>query len=777
MRSIDQTSPRALDRGACAIGRRPSRCRRLRRVARTILLAAVIGAACQWAPAARAAEGEIRIGNTMPYSGPASAYGVIGKTIAAYFRKVNAEGGINGRKINFISYDDSYNPQKTVEATRKLVEEDKVLFIFASLGTAPSAAVRPYLNANKVPQLFIASGASTWDQPREFPWTMGFQPSYQTEAHIYAQYLLETHPAGGKVAILYQDDEFGKDYVKGLKDGLGGKLPIVAEAAYKVTDPNINQQLASLKASGANIFFDITTPKFAVMAIRRAAEIGWRPEQIIPTVSESVAAVIQPAGVENAEGVVSAAYSIEGDDPQAASDPAYREWSVFMDRYAPDISKNNSLGVFGYAVANLMVEVLKRCGDDLSRENLMRQAASLKGLHIPMLLPGIAINTSASDFSPMEQMQMMRFSGGRWERFGPVRAGYDPGAVSESFKAIFRYNTAKRDLANQLNANTVSLMTGSFGSTYSQMGADLASVLNDGVNLRVLPILGSGSVQAVADILLLRGVDAGIVRKDTLAYLDRKDFANNIRNQFVYITKMFNEEMHVLAPQSVHNINDLDGRTVAVDLPDGSTFVTAINVFEHLGIKPHLLYIEPRIALDMLRRGEIDAILAVEGKPLQWLGQVNDPNLHLVPVAYSKSLRDDYLPSQLTAEDYPNLIAPGTAIETISAEAVLASYNWQPGSDRYRRLSLLVESLFGKLSQLQRPPYHPKWQELAPMAPVAGWTRFRTAQEWLDRNTPMASATLPAAAPASGPAARDDTALYREFLEWRANRRNQPAAR
>jgi len=777
MRSIDQTSPRALDRGACAIGRRPSRCRRLRRVARTILLAAVIGAACQWAPAARAAEGEIRIGNTMPYSGPASAYGVIGKTIAAYFRKVNAEGGINGRKINFISYDDSYNPQKTVEATRKLVEEDKVLFIFASLGTAPSAAVRPYLNANKVPQLFIASGASTWDQPREFPWTMGFQPSYQTEAHIYAQYLLETHPAGGKVAILYQDDEFGKDYVKGLKDGLGGKLPIVAEAAYKVTDPNINQQLASLKASGANIFFDITTPKFAVMAIRRAAEIGWRPEQIIPTVSESVAAVIQPAGVENAEGVVSAAYSIEGDDPQAASDPAYREWSVFMDRYAPDISKNNSLGVFGYAVANLMVEVLKRCGDDLSRENLMRQAASLKGLHIPMLLPGIAINTSASDFSPMEQMQMMRFSGGRWERFGPVRAGYDPGAVSESFKAIFRYNTAKRDLANQLNANTVSLMTGSFGSTYSQMGADLASVLNDGVNLRVLPILGSGSVQAVADILLLRGVDAGIVRKDTLAYLDRKDFANNIRNQFVYITKMFNEEMHVLAPQSVHNINDLDGRTVAVDLPDGSTFVTAINVFEHLGIKPHLLYIEPRIALDMLRRGEIDAILAVEGKPLQWLGQVNDPNLHLVPVAYSKSLRDDYLPSQLTAEDYPNLISPAAPVETISAEAVLASYNWQPGSDRYRRLSLLVESLFAKLSQLQRPPYHPKWQELAPMAPVAGWTRFRTAQEWLDRNTPMASATVPAAAPASGPAARDDTTLYREFLEWRANRRNQPTAR
>lgn len=232
-----------------------------------------------------AADGEIRIGNTMPYSGPASAYGVIGKTITAFFRKINAEGGIRGRRINFISYDDAYNPQKTVEATRKLVEDDRVLFMFASLGTAPGAAVRPYLNANKIPQLFVASGASTWDRPSEFPWTMGFQPSYQTEAHIYAQYLLETHPSGGKIAILYQDDEFGKDYVKGLMDGLGGKIPIVAEAAYKITDANINQQVAKLKSSGADIFFDVTTPKFAVMAIRRAAELGWKPEHIISTVS------------------------------------------------------------------------------------------------------------------------------------------------------------------------------------------------------------------------------------------------------------------------------------------------------------------------------------------------------------------------------------------------------------------------------------------------------------------------------------------------------------
>ena len=229
-------------------------------------IALVLGATSN----SRAADDEIRIGNTMPYSGPASAYGIIGKIIAAYFNKINAEGGINGRKINFISYDDGYNPQKTVELTRKLVEEDKVLLIFASLGTATSAAVRPYLNANKIPQLFVASGASMWDKPRDFPWTMGFQPSYQTEAHIYAQYLLEKHPSGGKIAILYQDDEFGKDYVKGLKDGLGGKIPVIAEAAYKVTDANVNQQIATLKASGADIFFDVTTPKFAAMAIRRS---------------------------------------------------------------------------------------------------------------------------------------------------------------------------------------------------------------------------------------------------------------------------------------------------------------------------------------------------------------------------------------------------------------------------------------------------------------------------------------------------------------------------
>jgi TRAP-type uncharacterized transport system substrate-binding protein len=368
-----------------------------------------------------------------------------------------------------------------------------------------------------------------------------------------------------------------------------------------------------------------------------------------------------------------------------------------------------------------------------------------------------------------------------------VRSGVDAGAVSDSFKTIFKYGTAtKRDLANQLNANTVSLVTGSFGSTYAQVGADLASVLDNGTNLRILPVMGRGSVQAVADILLLKGVDAGIVRKDTLAYLDRKDFAKDIRNQFVYVAKMFNEEMHVLAPRTITNMRELDGKTVVVDLPDSSTFVTAINVFDRLGIRPHLIYQEPRLAVDMLRKGEVDAIVAIEGKPLQWLNQITDRNLHLVPVDYAKSLQEEYLPSKLSSADYPNLVADGGAIETIAAEAVLAAYNWAPNSDRYRRLSLLVDTMFDKVAQLQRPPFHPKWKEMAPRATVSGWTRFKAAQEWLDRNMPLASgaavsaasAAVPAPAPpprAAAPAAtafspQERDPLYREFLEWRASR-------
>lgn len=756
--------------------RRPNNCRAGAAACLALALSAPI--ALTGLDAAVAADNEIRIGNTMPYSGPALAYGVIGKTIAAYFNKINAEGGINGRRVNFISYDDGYAPQKTMEMTRRLVEEDKVLLTFASLGTAPNLAVRPYLNANKVPQLFVASGSSQWDQPHDFPWTMGFQPSYQAEAHIYAQYLLETH-SRGKIAILYQDDDFGKDYVKGLKDGLGGKLPIVAEATYKVADANVNQQIATLKASGADIFFDVTTPKFAAMAIRRAAELGWRPDHIISTVSESVSAVMQPAGLQNAEGILSAGYYYEGDEAVSAGDPSYREWSAFMDRYLPDVSRSNGLATFGYVAANAMVAVLRNCGDDLSRDNIMKQAASLKGIKLPMLTPGITVNTSAHDHAPLEQMQMMQFTGGKWQRFGPVRSGIDPGSVSDSFKTIFRYGTAKRDLANQLNANTVTLMTGSLGSTYANMGADLASILDKGTELRVLPVIGRGSVQSVADILLLRGVDAGIIRKDTLAFLERKDFANNVREQLVYVAKLFNEEMHVVAPKSINSLSELDGKTIAVDLPDGGTFVTSINVFERLGIRPHLLYIEPRLALDMLRRGDIDAIIAVEGKPLQWLNQVNDPNLHLVPVEYDKALHDDYLPAQLTSEDYPNLVSAGARVNTIAAEALLASFNWQSGTDRHRRLTLLVEALFNNLQALQRPPFHPKWLEVAPLAPIAGWTRFKTAQDWLDRNMP-ATQVLGANAQAGellANGAPTDPKLFREFMEWRANRQKRAPAR
>ncbi|MET0676665.1 MAG: ABC transporter substrate-binding protein [Bradyrhizobium sp.] len=745
-----------------------------RRLAARLLVAAFAGMLAAQPVAAAPGDDEIRIGNTMPYSGPASAYGVIGKTLAAYFDKVNAEGGVNGRRIRFISYDDAYSPPKTVELVRKLVEQDRVLLVFGSVGGATSAAVRPYLNQNKVPQLFNASGPAMWDQPQEFPWTMGWQPNYQTEGRIYAQYLLENHPRG-KIAVLYQDDAFGNDALKGLKDGLGGKMPMVV-APYKVTDASIDPQLAKLKASGSDIFVNFTTPKFATIAIRRVAEMGWKPVQLLEAASNSVA-IMRPAGLDHSEGVLSAGYYLEPDDPATANDPAYREWSAFMDRYAPSLSKSDGLTSYSYALGRTMLEVLRRCGNDLSRENIMRQAATLKGLQIPMLVQGIAINTSPSDHAPIEQMQMQRFTDGRWERFGPVRSGIDAGSVSESFKTIFQYGTSKRDLAVKMNANTVSVMTGSFGSTYAQIGADLGSVLDNGESLRVLPVLGRGSVQAVADILLLRGVDAGIVRKDTLAYLERKDFAGSIRQQFVYVTKMFNEEMHVLASKSVRSMKDLDGRTVVVDQPDSSTFVTAINVFERLGIKPHLVYNEPRLAVDQLRRGEVDAIIAVEGKPSQWLGQIRDPELHLVPVDYDKALQNEYLPSKLTSDDYPNLVAGGAVVDTVAAEAILAAYHWPANNDRYRRLALLVESLFTKLPKLQQPPFHPKWKELSPRVPVAGWTRFEAAQEWLNVNYPQAAAgAAPATVGVGGPPReaaqpvnRDDP-LFREFLDWRASR-------
>jgi branched-chain amino acid transport system substrate-binding protein len=371
-----------------------------------------------------ASDSGIKIGNIMPYSGPASSYGVIGKTEAAYFNKINDEGGINGRKIDFISYDDGYSPPKTVEQARRLVESDGVLLIFQSLGTPTNTAIHKYMNAKKVPQLFVATGAVKWGDPKHFPWTMGWQPNYQSEGRIYAQYVLEHHPKG-KIAILYQNDDYGKDYVKGLKDGLGDKAKtmVVAEAPYETADPTIDSQIVSLRASGADILFDVATPKFAAQAIRKVAEIGWKPVHILNNVSNSVGGVLQPAGLGNSRGVLSTGYLKDPTDPAWQNDPGYKDWAAFMDKYYPDGDKTNVSTVFGYTVAQTMVQVLKQCGDDLTRANVMKQAASLKNLELPMLLPGIKINTSATDFFPIEQEQMMRFSGERWELFGPVMSG------------------------------------------------------------------------------------------------------------------------------------------------------------------------------------------------------------------------------------------------------------------------------------------------------------------------------------------------------------------
>jgi branched-chain amino acid transport system substrate-binding protein len=374
-----------------------------------------------WATSAGAqkAPAEIRIGNINPYSGPASAYGLIGKTLGAYFAKVNAEGGVNGRKLNFITYDDAYNPAKAVEQTRKLVESDDVLVVFQALGTPSNTAIRKYLNERKVPQLFLAAGATKFGDPKNFPWTMGLQPSYQAEARIYAQYLLAHHP-GGKIGVLYQNDDYGKDYLTGLTEGLGGKIPIVSAQPYETSDATIDSQMVNLKASGADIFFNVATPKFAAQAIRKAAELGWRPLQLLNNVSYSVGSVLKPAGLENAKGILSASYYKDPTDPTWRDDPGFKAWLAFMDKYFPDGDKTSSFTAYGYLAAQALVEVLRRCGDDLSRDNIMKQAASLNGVRLDLLLPGIVLTTSADDYFPIEQMQMMRFDGERWTLFGPV---------------------------------------------------------------------------------------------------------------------------------------------------------------------------------------------------------------------------------------------------------------------------------------------------------------------------------------------------------------------
>jgi branched-chain amino acid transport system substrate-binding protein len=369
-----------------------------------------------------ASDREIKIGNVNPYSGPASAYGTIGRTLDAFFKKINAEGGINGRKITFISYDDGYVPAKTIEQTRRLVESDEVLLMFQPLGTAHNTAIQRYLNGKKIPQLFVATGATKFGDPKNFPWTMGWQPNYQSEARIYAKYLIQNHP-NGKIGVLYQNDDYGKDLLKGLKDGLGGKLQIVSEQPYETTDPTINSQIISINGAGADVFFNVGTPKFAAQAIRKIAEMGWKPVHVLNNVSNSVGGVLQAAGLENAKGVLSTQYTKDPTDPSWKDDPGYKEWLAFMNSHFPEGDKTSSFTVYAYSVAQTLVQVLKQSGDDLTRENVMRQAANLKDLSLPMLVPGITINTSSTDYFPIEQMQMMRFNGERWENFGPVISG------------------------------------------------------------------------------------------------------------------------------------------------------------------------------------------------------------------------------------------------------------------------------------------------------------------------------------------------------------------
>jgi branched-chain amino acid transport system substrate-binding protein len=388
----------------------------------TALLAAALAS-----PAALAkdpvgiAGNEILIGHINPYSGPASAYGTIGRSIAAYFKKVNDEGGVNGRKLNLISYDDSYSPPKTVEMARKLVEQDNVLLIFQPLGTPPNSAIHKYMNAKKVPQLFVATGATKWNDPKHFPWTMGWQPNYQTEAHIYAAHILKNHP-NAKIAVLYQNDDYGKDYLKGFHDGLGAKAKtmIVKEASYEVTDPTVDSQMAQLQASGANVFFNITTPKFAAQAIRKAYDSGWKPIQYLNNVSASVGSVLKPAGLDKSVGIITTQYIKDPTDPEWNNDKAVNDWKAFMKKYYPDGNLADASNIYGYTVAQTMVQVIKQCGNDLSRANVMKQAASLKNFEIPTLLPGIKINTSATDFAPIESVQLVKFNGKTYDRFGEV---------------------------------------------------------------------------------------------------------------------------------------------------------------------------------------------------------------------------------------------------------------------------------------------------------------------------------------------------------------------
>jgi branched-chain amino acid transport system substrate-binding protein len=387
----------------------------------TALLCAGMDAAAAGQYGPGVSDTEIKIGNTMPYSGPGSGYSAIGKSLSAYFAFINDQGGINGRKINFISRDDSYSPPKTVEAVRKLVEEDQVLLIFQSLGTAPNLAIRGYLNDNKIPQLFVGSGASQWNDPAHYPWTIGWQPNYRAEARIFGRYIVNNVP-DAKIAVLYQNDDFGKDYLNGLRAELGDKADkmIVATQSYETTDPTVDSQVAALQASGANVLLTAAIPKFTTLAIRKVYDVGWKPLNFLNSISTSVASVMKPAGADKAIGVISPAYLKDPTDPQWQDGADFKEWLAWMKKYNPTGNVADGFNVYGYATAATLVAVLKACGDDLTRDNVMRQATAIRDLRLPMMLPGVSISTSAEDYAPIKQMQLQRFDGTGWKLFGEV---------------------------------------------------------------------------------------------------------------------------------------------------------------------------------------------------------------------------------------------------------------------------------------------------------------------------------------------------------------------
>jgi branched-chain amino acid transport system substrate-binding protein len=402
---------------------------RIRLMAVASFLAASIGngALAQSTYDTGANDQEVKIGNILAYSGPVSSLGVIGKVEAAYFKKVNDEGGINGRKINFISYDDAYSPPKTVEQARKLVESDEVLLIFNPVGTATNAAIQKYMNTKKVPQLFVGGGATRWNNPGEFPWTMGFQPNYQSEGRVFARYILKEKP-DAKIAVLFQNDDLGKDYLKGLRDGLGARSSmIIMEESYEVSEPTIDSHIVKMKASGADVIVSIALPKVAAQSIRKVSELGWKPLFILSSIGASIGTVIRPAGFENAQGIISTVYLKDPADPQWTNDESKQKFDAFIAKYVPDVDKNDYFVTYAYVASQTMVKVLEQCGNNLTRSNVMRQAASLKDFKPDMILPGVNLNTSASDFAPMEEMRTVRLQGERWQIFGDVMSSSSTG--------------------------------------------------------------------------------------------------------------------------------------------------------------------------------------------------------------------------------------------------------------------------------------------------------------------------------------------------------------